>query len=331
MQLLVILLVGFSVVAAIVLYVAYVFFLNNLSKSPRALGTCALLLMGLAQLQLGHYEFMLAEADPLQSWNYRVWLFLVPSMFYLFSRSILFEESRFSPSMAWHLLPVLLPFVVRIEIAVSILFCVGAGYSLWLTHIVYQLAGSRSRSRFELFFLVLFSAMALVVLLLGFALPYIDVAFFYYSYAIAIGVALALVVGALLSFPQLLAEIAEAAKISYATSTLVGLNVENKKAELVRLMEVEQVFQQEDLSLAGLADLLELSAHQLSELINTQFNMSFSRYVREHRIHRAIHLLQSQPHASVLSISIEVGFRSQSNFYAAFKEITGHSPSSYRK
>jgi transcriptional regulator GlxA family with amidase domain len=66
-------------------------------------------------------------------------------------------------------------------------------------------------------------------------------------------------------------------------------------------------------------------------LINTHFEISFSRYLRQVRVERAKVLLQSEPNASILSISLETGFRSQSNFYAAFKEITGKSPGIYRK
>ena len=325
------LLIGYSVVVAGVLFVAYALFLENLNKSARALVTCVLLLSGLAQLQLGHGAFFTAQFDPLQSLNYQIWLFLVPSMFYLFSRSILFEETRFAALDVLHLLPVLLPLVLRIEIAMAILFCIGTGYSLWLTHVVYSLQSSRARSKFELFFLVLFSALAVGVLLLGFALPYMDPGYFYTFYTLAIGVALMLVVGALLSFPELLADLAAAAKASYATSTLGEVDVEDKKRQLDKLMVEDHLYQQESLNLAGLAEALQLSSHQLSELINTEFGISFSRYIRQFRVQRAIRLLKDEPQASILSISMEVGFRSQSNFYAAFKEVTGQSPSQYRK
>lgn len=74
-----------------------------------------------------------------------------------------------------------------------------------------------------------------------------------------------------------------------------------------------------------------MSSHQLSELINVHFGMGFSRYIREQRVKRAKALLASEPDASILSIGLETGFKSQSNFYAAFKESTGLSPGDYRK
>lgn len=330
MDLVTTLIIGFSVIASLVLFVAYAFFLHNLNKSVRALLTGALLLTGLSLLQLGHLEFITSGADPLAATVYPIALFLTPSMFYLFSRSILFGETRFTPSALLHLAPILLIFIPRVEISISILFCIGTGYSVWLTQVIYNLRGSRKRSKFELFFLALFTLTAIGVLVLGFSLPYIDSAYFYYFYSFGIGLALVLVVATLLSFPELLSELAEAAKISYASSTLKDVNVAQKKQRLEALMIDEKIYQQENLSLAILAEAVQLGTHQLSELVNTQYGMSFSRYVRDHRIREAERLLVEEPDASILAISMEVGFKSQSNFYAAFKEITGKSPGTYR-
>ena len=322
--------IGFSAIAGAVLLASYAFFLKSLHRSARSLTTCALLLTGLVQLQLGHAEFLADGTDLLVSSSYRLWLFLTPPMFYLFGRSILFDEGGVSPVMLLHLLPVALSFLLRIEVAISVLFCIGTGYSLWLTHVIYRLSATRRRSRFELFFLGLFSVLAVGVLLLGFALPYIEPGYFYYFYTFAIGIAFALVVGALVSFPELLTEFAEVARASYASTTLNNVDIEDRKAHLSRLMNEEKIYQDETLTLAALADAMDLSSHQLSELINTQFGVSFSRYVREQRVAASIALLRAEPEASVLSISMEVGFKSQSNFYAAFKDITGQSPSAYR-
>ena len=42
-------------------------------------------------------------------------------------------------------------------------------------------------------------------------------------------------------------------------------------------------------------------------------------------------MLRTDDKSSVLSISMMTGFKSQSNFYTAFKEVTGESPGEYRK
>lgn len=252
-------------------------------------------------------------------------------MFYFFSRAILFPEASTSPFMLIHFSPLLLLFFVRPEITISIIFLIGAGYSLWLTNIIYSLRTQRKRSRFELFFLGLFTIIAVLVLFLGFSLPYIDNSYFYLFYSNSIGLAFFLIVATLLSFPDLLNELSEAVKLSYAASTLKEINVSNKLQLLNTLMNTDKIYQQEDLSLSSLAEATQLTVHQLSELINTEFNISFSRYIREQRIREAKRLLSAEPTSSILAISMETGFRSQSNFYAAFKELTGMSPGGYRK
>ena len=97
------------------------------------------------------------------------------------------------------------------------------------------------------------------------------------------------------------------------------------------MFEQEKIYQVEDLSLAKLAELTQLSAHQLSELINTHFQIGFSRLVRQYRVEAAKTMLTEEPRASVLSVGLSVGFNSQSNFYVAFKEITGVVPGQFRK
>lgn len=100
--------------------------------------------------------------------------------------------------------------------------------------------------------------------------------------------------------------------------------------KLERLMIEGKAYLNQDLSLPSLAADVGISSHQLSELINTRLGMGFSRYVRERRVEAAKALLVTAPSQSILSVSLDTGFRSQSAFYAAFKEMTGQSPGDYR-
>ena len=69
----------------------------------------------------------------------------------------------------------------------------------------------------------------------------------------------------------------------------------------------------------------------MSELINTEFKQSFSKYIRQYRIEEAKKMFLDEPDASILSIGLSVGFSTQSNFYTAFRDIAGMAPGQYRK
>ena len=162
-------------------------------------------------------------------------------------------------------------------------------------------------------------------------MPYIDHAYFYYFYASSIGLAFALIVAALMCFPGNCSAIWPNGKISYAASTLKDVHVDASRHKLEQLMKEAKLYQNENLDLAMVAEATNLSVHQLSELVNVQFGMNFSRHIREQRVEAAKKLPATEPKSSVLAIGMETGFKTQSNFYAAFKEITGMSPGAYRK
>lgn len=331
LNLITILNIGFSVVAAIVLLAAYLFFLDDMEKTTLGRITCATLLGALAGMQIEHLRFIQTGAELFDSMPYYQLVLSTPVSFYFFSKEVLLPENRKSPVQLIHLVPLALSFFLPAMIVAPFAFAIGAGYALWFTRFVYGMRRQKNRFRFEMFFFGLFAVMAVMVLVLGFSIPWMDPAIFYYSYAISIGLALMLVVAALIVFPEIRTDVSDRAKLAYATSTLGGIDIDAKIRELERLMLDEKVFQNENLNLGTLADMLELSSHQLSELINSRFGIGFSRYVREQRISEAKRLLASDDRSSVLSISLMTGFRSQSNFYAAFREITGEAPGTWRR
>ncbi len=325
------LIIGFSVFSAIILLLAYAFFLSQMTKTPAGIVACAVLLATLIGLQLQHFRFMRTGVELFDAVSYVIPLLIAPPAFYFFSREVLLPERRPSWKDVIHAGPLLLFLWLPANIVAPIAFVIGTGYAFWFTMLVYGMRRQKRRFRFEMFFFSLFAVLALLVLVLGFSIPYLDPALFYFGYANAIGLALLLIVAALIIFPDLLNDISEAARATYATSTLGDIDVDALIKGLERLMQEEKIYQQEDLSLSSLATALDISAHQLSELINTRFGIGFSRYIREHRVAAARHLLEKDASASVLSIGLSTGFRSQSNFYAAFREITGEAPGTYRK
>ena len=325
------LIAGFSIFSAIILLLAYLFFLPNMRKNFVGKLACTALLMSLSGLQFGHFLYFAENVDLLNDKRYLYLLLFVPITFYFFSRVVLFPDSKLHWSHAFHFVPLLVAYFIPLSIIPVIAFVIGTGYTFWFARIVYQLRSQRSRFKFEIFFGFLFALMALLALILGLSIPYIDHTIFYSAYAGSIGIALVLVTAAIIIFPELLDDITEITEVAYANSTLKGLDVDSIRASLEKLMQEDKVFQNEKLSLNTLAEMLEISAHQLSELINTQYDCGFPRFIREQRVTEAKKMLINEPSASVLSIGLATGFKSQSNFYSAFREITGISPGQFRK
>lgn len=331
MLILTLLMTAFSIVSAVVLLFAYLFFLPHMRKTLTGRIACAALLASLCGLQLMHIDFLLDGTPLFESRLYALLLLATPPAFFFFSREILIPEPSRSPLQAAHVLPLLLAFVAAPHTAAPVAFAIGAGYAVWFTHLVYGMRRHVRRFRFEMFFFGFFAVVAIAVLVLGLLLPYIEPATFHLAYANMTGVAFVLIVAALIVFPEITSDIAEAAALSYASSTLNDVDVDERLRRLDKLMAEDKLYQNESLNLGMLAEALDLSSHQLSELINTRFGIGFSRYIREQRVAEAQRLLAADRSSSVLAISLATGFRSQSNFYAAFREITGEAPGNWRR
>lgn len=330
MHSLAILLIGFSLFSAVV--VGWVHFRQDNYKGQLLSQSMGIvLLLVLAALQLVHFAYLQHGLMLIHHPVYQVLLFAVAPTFYLFSRPLLLAQ----PAPQWrdflHLLPILAAPFLPFALALPLAFAVGVGYLLWLARRVYALRAQRDQFRRELAVLAGVALLAVIVSALGLALPLVPETVFFSLYACAIGGALLLVSLTLPDLPQLPGEVEEAARATYAVSTLGNVDCGRMLVRLANLMDQEQVYQDPALDLAGLSGRMGLSPHQLSELINTRLGKGFSRYIREYRVEAAEDLLLDKPSMPVLSVGMEVGFSSQSNFYDAFRELTGMTPGQFRK
>jgi AraC-like DNA-binding protein len=98
-------------------------------------------------------------------------------------------------------------------------------------------------------------------------------------------------------------------------------------------MEREKLFLSNDLSLADLAEKLEISIHDTSYLINNKKQTSFYNYVNAYRVEEAKRLLAvyDESKFNMLSIAFDSGFNSKTTFNTTFKKITGTTPTQYLK
>jgi AraC-like DNA-binding protein/Tfp pilus assembly protein PilF len=88
-----------------------------------------------------------------------------------------------------------------------------------------------------------------------------------------------------------------------------------------------------EFSIIKLAELVQSTDRYVSEVINRSLNKNFRSYLNSYRIREAQHLfleLEVKKY-TIEAVSKQVGFKSLSAFYEAFKEITGVSPGFYLK
>lgn len=289
------------------------------------------LLLGLLLIQLYHFLFLQHGLLWYQHWSYAALLFIIAPTFYFFSLELLRIGVQYRPYDILHFAPLMFAGVIPDAWIIPIAFTLGSGYVGWLFYSVYKIRAQQQDMRREIIAISVLFVLAVTALVLGFSRPLFEDTLFISLYTITIGCAFLVADLALLQNPAITNVVAEAAEAAYATSTLTNINTQQKLAELQKAVETEKAYRDDKLTLDSLAQSLELSHHQLSELINTQLGKGFSQYIREQRIAEAKKLLIDEPKSSILAISLEVGFNSQSNFYTAFKQTEGCTPGQYRK
>lgn len=103
--------------------------------------------------------------------------------------------------------------------------------------------------------------------------------------------------------------------------------------ELEMLMAEENLYRQSKLTLNDLSTAMDLSPHNLTEIINTQAGINFYDFVNQYRVEEVKRKLldQSNDHLTILAVGLDAGFNSKSSFNAVFKRHTGQTPSQFRK
>jgi AraC family transcriptional regulator len=97
-----------------------------------------------------------------------------------------------------------------------------------------------------------------------------------------------------------------------------------------RLVEFIEEHLAEEISLATLAELVNLSLFHFARAFRQSFGVPPHRYHSARRMDRARILLQ-RPALSVTEIGVQTGFRETSSFTRAFRRFTGVTPTEYRR
>ena len=119
----------------------------------------------------------------------------------------------------------------------------------------------------------------------------------------------------------------------YHTSSLTIDVSEKVSLELIRLMEVEKIYLDPELTIKNLSEKLNIHYNHLSQIINEKLNQGSKDFIYYYRINEAKKILSDNKNKNktMTDIAFDCGFYSKSSFNRAFKKFTGKTPSEFRK
>lgn len=129
----------------------------------------------------------------------------------------------------------------------------------------------------------------------------------------------------LIEIPQKL-EKYKGSKIPETQSTMIS-------NELKRCMEEKKPYLNAEFKLADLANEINYSLHEISQVLNQDLNQSFPDFVNKYRVEEVKKRMEDKAYArfTFFAIAQQCGFNSKTSFYRIFKNETGKTPADYVK
>ncbi len=105
------------------------------------------------------------------------------------------------------------------------------------------------------------------------------------------------------------------------------------KQKLHTVVVVQELYKEEDISLAAIAQKMQISDRRLSELFNRELHTSFHDYINRCRVNAFKEQVKRKDtqHLKLIALAYESGFRSKATFNRIFKKYTGLTPSQYKQ
>jgi AraC-like DNA-binding protein len=101
--------------------------------------------------------------------------------------------------------------------------------------------------------------------------------------------------------------------------------------DVKQYMENEHAYKDNQLNLISLSELVGVSTHHLSEVLNQHEGKNFYQFVNDYRVNYVCEHLKKSNKPKIIELALDAGFSSKSTFNAVFKQFTGLSPTQYRQ
>ncbi len=103
---------------------------------------------------------------------------------------------------------------------------------------------------------------------------------------------------------------------------------------VITYLEEEKCFTNEELTIVDLANSLDIHYRKLSRIINYKSGCNFNHFINQFRVEEAKIIMSNPERIGGLTLEVlgqEVGFKSQSSLYTAFKKFEGQTPAKFMK
>lgn len=104
---------------------------------------------------------------------------------------------------------------------------------------------------------------------------------------------------------------------------------EEMSRKLIHKLEAEKLFLSQNFSLDFISAETGISKHHVSQIINSELGCSFFELTNTYRIREAKLILDSTEYVKMEPLAYELGYRSKSAFFKAFKKATDQTPGQY--
>ncbi len=102
------------------------------------------------------------------------------------------------------------------------------------------------------------------------------------------------------------------------------------KKTLLDFMKTEKPYLDSNLRLNDLSEMLNLSRHHTSQIINEHFDTNFFDFVNGYRVEEAKNLLLHDQDLNITDVIYASGFNNRVSFYNTFKKLTGMTPKEFK-